>query len=908
MVRESWDFEVLGALRVRCDGRPVPVPAAKLRVLLVSLLTKPNRLATVDRLVDDLWDAAPPAGAQNTLRNYVLRLRRLLAQDLIVTRPEGYLINIDPESVDLHRFQRLTRRAEELADAGELDRAGESLANALALWRGEPLLGVPSEPLHRNVVPVLHEQWLAAVELRLDVRIRSGRQRAAIPELADLVRRFPLRERFWELRIRALDRAGRRAEAMAAYRDLSRLLADELGIDPSPSVRELHQRILTNAAPPTAVPRQLPAPPAPFTGRQRELDMLGTDTTVLTISGTGGIGKTWLALRWAHENIARFPDGQLFVNLRGFDPSGQPMGPRAAVRGFLGALGVAPAELPTEWDAQVGLYRSLVAGRRMLLVVDNAVEAAQVIPLLPGTESCTVLVTSRDRLAGLVTAHGAHPVALDVLSDSEARSLLAARLGAARLAAEPEAVTEFLARCAGLPLALSIVAGRAQTLPGAPLAAMAAELREETTRLGVLEEDATAGVRAALSWSSAALSDSDARAFRLLGRAPGPDIGMSAASCLLGFPAAETLRSLQRVSLLHSSAAGRYRMHDLVRLHAAEQGRDQEPELQRLVDCYTDTAIAGDRVLAPHRPPIDPGHGELMQPLPDETAAMAWFDAEHACLLAAQQQGSPEVVWRLAWALAVFHSRRGHLHDDLNSWRAALAAAQHLDAGKHTWALLFVGRAHARAGDHIEAIDHLRRALAMANRSSDRRMQAHVHHALGVTWGHQQEHGQALRHATRALDLFRGLELPAWEADSLNWVGWSMACLGQYEQARTSCEAALALTRRHQNPEGEAAALGSLGFIAAHTDHADQALNYYRLALRRCRELDDTYEAATTLERIGRTHLDLGDPAKAGDAWRQALALYTAQHRAADAERVDRLLLSCPESPPLDSPLLVSGG
>ncbi|MEV6603597.1 BTAD domain-containing putative transcriptional regulator [Kutzneria sp. NPDC051319] len=916
-VTAGWDFGVLGALRVRRDGESLEIPAAKLRVLLVSLLTNPNRVVPVERLVADLWDTDPPAGAQNTVRNYVMRLRRLLAPELILTRPEGYLLDIAPDCVDLHRFQHLTRQAEKDAADGRLDRAGEALAEAFALWRGEPLLGVPSESLRRNVAPVLTEQWLAAVELRLDVDLGRGRHHTVVPELAELVRRFPFRERFWALRMRALDQAGKRAEALSAYRELSELLAEELGVDPSPSVRELHQRILTNAPsrpepqPRASVPRQLPAPPSPFTGRRRELDVLSasldarTDAmTVLTISGTGGIGKTWLALRWAHENLARFPDGQLFVNLRGFDPSGQPISPQAAVRGFLAALGVAPAEIPTEWDAQVGLYRSLVADRRMLLVVDNAVEASQVAPLLPGSSSCTVLVTSRDRLAGLVTAHGAHPVRLDMLSDDEARALLAGRLGSARLDAEPGAVTEFLARCAGLPLALSIVAGRAQTLPESPLSAMAAELRDATTRLGVLEEDSTTGVRVVLSWSSAALSPRHARAFRLLGLAPGPDIGLSAASCLLGLPpdqAGETLRSLQRVSLLHGSATGRFRMHDLVRLHAVEQGRghtdqiEQEQALRRLVECYTDTAIAGDRLLAPHRPPIDPGRGGLMQPLPDEAAVMAWFDAESACLAAtlrfAGEHGWHEVVWRMAWALAVFYSRRGLLHEDLSAWRAALASAGHLnDPGKHTWALLFLGRAHARAGEHTEAIEHLRLAEVMAERGGDRRTQAHVHHALGVTWAHREEHRQALEHAARALHLFRELALPAWEADSLNQVGWSLACLGHYEQARTSCAAALVLTRRHQNPEGEAAALTSLGFIAHRTNRDGQALSYYELALRRCQELDDAYEEANTLERIGQTHLDLGDSAEARAAWARALALYTAQHRGKDVKRMESLL------------------
>lgn len=664
------------------------------------------------------------------------------------------------------------------------------------------------------------------------------------------------------------------------------------------------------------IPRQLPAAPGPFVGRAGELAVLtaalgddadqGTTMVVSAIGGAGGMGKTWLALHWAHGHLDRFPDGQLFVDLRGFAPSGKPMTPAAAVRGFLDALGVDPAAIPVDLDAQAGLYRSLIAGKRMLLVLDNARDAAQVAGLLPGSPSCTVIVTSRNRLAGLVTAHGAYPVAVDVFEESDARALLTRRLGAKGLAGEPHAVAEVLAWCAGLPLALSIVASRAALRPRITLGALAAELRDASTRLDALDEgDPAASLQAVLSWSYAALEPTQARTFCLLALAPGPDISVSAAASLAALPTDRLpLRALELRSLLEQHAAGRYRMHDLIRLYAADQAqRDQSEQdraaaLRRLVDFYLHTAFAGDRQLDPDRAPIEldePVAGCRPQALADEAAALIWFDTEHSNLLAAQQlavdHGWHRAVWQLAWALDDFHMRRGHVHNQVAAWRAGLAAAEHLsDVATQTRAHRLLGAACARVGNHTEARDHLQQALTLAEDSGDLSGQAHTHHALAVAWERTADDRRALEHATRALHLFHTLGNPMREAATLNAVGWLRARLGDFDQAQTDCGAALRMFRHQHHREGEAVTLDSLGYIAHQTGRHTRALDYYQQALTLFRDLGDTYQEADTLDRIGQTDLALGRRDRAVEAWRDALALYQAQHRKLDADRVQEQL------------------
>lgn len=501
-------FGLLGTTEARIDGLLVEdLGHPRQRHVLAALLIGANRPVPAKQLIDRVWAGRPPQRALGTLYSCISRLRRALApasRDVRIARQAGgYLLTVDPSAVDLHHFRRLVVRA---GAAHRDERAADLLERALGLWRGEAFAAADT-PWFNALRAVAHQERLAAELDLADIRLRRGDHARLLPELSARAQQHPLDERVAGQLMTALYRSGRAAEALDLYQAVRRRLADEPGIDPGPALRQLHQQVLTaapvlatpavrpatrSAPSPTPVPRQLPAPPLLFTGRTRELGLLDSpfgpstgqahSVVILAIGGVGGIGKTWLALHWAHENLERFPDGQLYVDLRGSTPLGEPVQPRTAVRGFLDALGADPATVPADPDAQAALYRGLTAGKRLLIVLDNARDTAQVAPLLPGSPTCTVIVTSRRRLAGLAVAHGARPLILDTLTDTEARRLLTRYLGTDRVAAEPEGVTALLDHCAGLPLAIGVLAARATTSPGVRLTELAAELHEEQTR------------------------------------------------------------------------------------------------------------------------------------------------------------------------------------------------------------------------------------------------------------------------------------------------------------------------------------------------------------------------------------------------------------------------------------------
>ncbi|TWP54026.1 tetratricopeptide repeat protein [Lentzea tibetensis] len=917
------ELRVLGDVEARIESRRIEVGHARQRCVLAVLVVEANRVVTVDQLLDRVWSQDLPHRGRQVLRTYLSRLRLLLAPGGIgiERRPNGYLLRADPDIVDMHQFHRLVAQARATDDEHALG----LFEQASALWRGEPFAGLDT-PWLASVRAGLERERVASQLDHIDVALRCGQHTRLFPALSTLADQNPLDERVAGQLMLALYRIGRRADALAHYQRTRQHLVEELGTDPAPELQQLHQRILTAelslmpvattrvsaGAGSAVVPRQLPAAPSVFTGREGHLAMLTSildyNGTVMisAIGGAGGIGKTWLALTWAHRHLDQFPDGQLFVDLRGFSPDSEPMAPAAAVRGFLDALGVEPGRVPVDPQAQTGLLRSLVAHKRMLIVLDNAANSEQVVPLLPGGDSCTVVVTSRRTLTDLITRHNAHHLTLDTLTDDDARALLTRRLGTARVAAEPEAVGELIGSCCGFPLALGIIAGRAHAHPRAPLAEFAAELRD--VGVSALEDDdPAAGLPTALSWSYRALPAQQQVAFGLLGIAPGPDIGLPAASSLTGLPPAQTgkvLRGLEEASLLARDPCGRYSMHDLIRHYASDTAHKWLPDhvrgaaLRRVVDFYLHTARTADRHLNPNRPAprFDlPGPDCHPHPLPDDTAALAWFDAEHSCLLATQHTATihewHQAVWQLAWTLGVFHTRRGHRRDRLAVWQAGLAAAERLhDPNTHILASRFLGNAYAELGRREEAISHLRRALALARQHHNHTDQADIHRMLAQAWGQWGDDRQALEHTAHALSIYRTLGNPVWEAWTLNEMGWYAARLGDHDQARGHCEAALTLFRRHPDPTGEAATWDSLGYIAYHAAHHETAIDHYQRAVSLYRDLGHTYEVAKTLDGLGHPHAALGQHDQAHAVWREALELYRSQGRDENAARLQRQL------------------
>ena len=545
------EFRLLGEVQLRSGGRLLDVGTPRQQAVLAVLAVDAGRPVPTETLVDRVWSDAPPTEARNVLYSHMSRIRRLL-KDLgvgVSYRKAGYVLDVDPDTVDVHRFGRLVDSA---GRATDVDRAA-ILAEALGLWRGMPLAGITGEWADQ-VRNTWHRRRLDAAVRWAETEVTLSRPAPVIDRVPDLVAEYPLSEPLEAVLIRALHTAGRDAEALDRYAAVRQRLADELGTDPGPELRALHTTLLRGNQPPTrdsplATPAQL-APDVPgFVDREEHLRRLdgvaGSDYRVVTVSGTAGVGKTALVTHWAHQTTARFPDGQLYVNLRGFEPTGTPVTPPEAIRSMLDAFDVPAKRIPVGFDAQVGLYRSVLANRRVLVVLDNARDAEQVRPLLPGSAGSLVLVTSRNTLTGLVAA-GAQPISLDLFESKVARDLLAVRIGAKRVATESVAVDGIVDACARLPLALAVVAARAATHPGFTLTALARELSDARGSLDEFSsEDPATDPRAVFSWSYLQLSDPAARLFRLLGLHPGPDISTRAAASLAGVPVCRWGRSVR---------------------------------------------------------------------------------------------------------------------------------------------------------------------------------------------------------------------------------------------------------------------------------------------------------------------------------------------------------------------------
>ena len=926
------EFGLLGPLVVRVGGSRVTVSAGKQRVLLAALLLRANQVVSAADLAHAVWEGGPPATARVTLQNYVKRLRHVLGPagpERIVTRPAGYLIEVRPGELDVARFGELSAAGLAAARAGSWERASAQLGLALGLWRGQPLVDVPSQVLAVAEVPRLAALRLDAVEARIDADLHLGRHREVVAELQALVVAEPLRERLHELLMLGLYRSGQQAAALAAYRQARRRLVEEVGIEPGPGLRRLNQQILHadedllspsaaggeaalrdgpprngNGGPPEGLrPSLLPTPVPDFTGRERELQVLSTmpgrpggPVLITAIGGTAGVGKTALAVHWARRHADRFPDGQLYVNLRGFGP-GDPVAPAEALRGFLDALQVPAAQIPATLDERRDRYRTLLDGKKILILLDNARDTAQVRPLLPAGPDALVLVTTRNQLTDLITEDAAGQICLDVLATADARQLLAHRLGPARVAAEPAAADELIGLCARLPLALAITAARAAAHPGFSLAALAAELRDARGRLDALStgED-TADVRAVFSWSYQDLPVPAARMFRLLGLHPGPDITAQAAASLADLTVPEAsrlLRDLTRGHLLSEHAPGRYGFHDLLRAYAAEQAASEDtPPLReaataRMLDHYLHTAHAAALALNPSREPVTlaPARpGVTPERLTSHHAALAWFEAEHHVLIAtvthAASTGHDIHAWQLPWAMTTFLDGHGHWHQQATLQQTALDAATRLhDTTAQASARRQLAAACTMLGEYDQARTHLTETLTLCESHGDLLGQARAHHMFGFVEQRQHNYADALRHAEQSLVLFRAVGDRSGETSALNGVGWCHSLLGDYQRAREACQQAIAIYLETGNRYGQAYTWDSLGYAEHHLGLHPDAVNSYTSAIELFTELGDHGGLAAALTHLGDTHLAAGDHDAARRTWEQALAILDDLHR-----------------------------
>jgi DNA-binding SARP family transcriptional activator/tetratricopeptide (TPR) repeat protein len=932
-VATGMEFGLLGSLTVRRGGMEVPVPPGKQRVVLAALLLNANRLVPLDELAEALWGPNLPTSARATMQNYVMRLRKSLGDSPITTQPGGYLICIDPGTLDVSRFETLLGSARAAARDGRWEQAADQAETALALWRGEPLADVDSELLLLREGPRLAELRLQAIETRIDAGLHLGRAGEVTGELRHLAGAHPLREHFHALLMLALYRNGCQGEALAAYARARRVLIDELGTEPGTELRELHQRILTadpaleapGAARPAAagrapvVPRELPAPVRHFTGRAAELAALsglldqeaGEDappTVVISaIGGTAGVGKTALAIQWAHQVADRFPDGQLYVNLRGYDP-GPPVSAADALAGFLRALGVAGPDIPAGEDERAARYRSLLAGRRVLVVLDNAGEVEQVRPLLPGSPGCVVVVTSRDALAGLVARDGAARLDLDLLPQDDAIGLLRALIGG-RVDAGPESAAALAARCCRLPLALRVAAELAAARPGVPLAELAGELADHQRRLDVLAAggDARTAVRAVFSWSYRHLDPAAARTFRLVGLHPGPGFGAGAAAALTGTTIAEGRRLLEvlaRAHLIQPAGPGRYGLHDLLRAYAAEQAHalDSGPErhgaLTGLFDYYLRAAAGAMDALHPaekHRRPPPPAPARPVPPPPAPAAARDWLDAERASLVAvcvyAAGHGWPGHAVALAGIVSRHLRVDGHSPDALAVFGAALRAAQQSgDLAGQAQALRDLGIVDTWHDHHARAAGKLRSALGLYRRTGDRSGQAQTLHDLGIAAWRQGRAHEAAGHYRQALALFRQTGDRLGEGRALNNLGNIATRQGHYDQATGRYQQALAIFRAIGDRNAEAAALDNLGELACRQGHYQQAGGHLGQALAIFRELGNRHGQADVLQNLGHACRGQGRHHQAAGYCQQALAIFgQVGDRSGEAEALNSL-------------------
>ncbi|MFJ2440632.1 AfsR/SARP family transcriptional regulator [Streptomyces sp. NPDC087658] len=895
-------FSVLGPVRVRRGAEPLPSGSPQQRALLAALLLREGRTATAAELIDALWGEEPPTRALAAVRTYASRLRKVLGPGVLISESGGYALRAGPDALDLSVAQELAAGAEKARAAGDRHGARSLINKSLGLWDGEALASVPG-PYAENQRARLEEWRLQLTEVRLDMDLEVGSHAEAVSELTALTAAHPLRERLRELLMVALYRSGRQAEALAVYVDTRRLLADELGVDPRPELSRLQQRILradaelagpAEANPPAGAftrPAQLPATVPDFTGRGSFVRELGErlaagDGAVMAVSalaGIGGVGKTTLAVHVAHTARAHFPDGQLYADLQG--AGSVAVEPETVLGSFLRSLGLPDTAIPDSLEDRSALYRSTLDGRRVLVLLDNARDAAQIRPLLPGTAGCVALVTSRVRMVDLA---GAHLVDLDVMSPEEALQLFTHIVGRERVTPEREAALDVVAACGFLPLAIRIAASRLAARRTWTVSVLAAKLADERRRLDELQAGDLA-VKATFELGYGALEPPQARAFRLLGLADGPDLSLAAAATLLDLPLQEVeelLESLVDTSLLESAAPGRYRYHDLVRLYARSCAeRDERPlsereaALSRLLDFYLASAA---RVYAIERPGdslvdhLEPtSYGGLA--FADRQTALDWLYTEANCLLACAQQASGGGQLRravdLLWAAKDLAESGANAKQYESAARSAREAARTMgDHHAEGRARTTLANVHLVAGRYHEADDEARQAALLARAAGDPAPIPWADNDRGIAAIYQGRYKEAETYLLRAIEASRADGNRPREASALCNLSRLQIFLGRPTEAIAFAQQGLHIYDRIGLPLRLANARYALGVALTHAGRYEEALEQLEEAFTNFGKNRQRLWEGTALFRMAEAHLSARRPARAARHAEQALA------------------------------------
>jgi DNA-binding SARP family transcriptional activator/tetratricopeptide (TPR) repeat protein len=914
------EVAVLGPLTAWHHGVTLDLGPVRQRAVLGLLVVHHGTGLSREAIIDALWEERPPPTAVDMVQGYVSRLRRLLGPGEVLRWDGGrYQLATSSVRCDVADFEQLAARARHRAADGGPAEAYALYEEALRLWRGRPLADLDLLRAHPAVTDLSRHRVAVVLEYA-DVAAAAGCPERPLPALQAVADLELLDERVQARLMTALAAAGQQAAALACYEAVRARLERELGVDPGPELAAVRLGILRQTVPRSAapqpvaadqgrstepepvVPRQLPPASAQFAGRAAELAELDElldraaqaagAVTVVSASGPAGAGKTALAVHWAHRVADRFPDGQLFLDLGGYGPDRDPLRPAEAQRLFLEALQVPEDQIPVSPQARTGRYRSMLAGRQLLIVLDNAKDAAQVRPLLPGGSRCLVIVTSRDQLAGLTVAQGAHPVVLDVLTFADAHALLGRRLGPGQLA-DPGSVAELIGLCARLPLALSVAAARAAEHPAFPLGTTVAELRDERSRLEVLGTgEAASDVRAVLSWSYERLSPPAALMFRLLSVHPGPDVTAPAAASVSGLAPAEARRALTeltRRSMLTEHAPGRYAGHDLLRAYAAESARAADGEagldaaLRRTLDHYLRACQRVSRLLYPAWPQLGQVQDGPAEPVADLEQALAWIEAERLVLLAsvarAAAAGCDEQVWQFSWFLELVLYRRSGWHDLLMIQQAALTAATRLGhRTRQAHALRSLGLAQAMTDSPGQGTAQITQALRIFREAGDDFDRGFAHECMAYALARHGRPRDALGHARKARKFYRAADYHVGLASALNNIACFHAELGDQAQALSYSRRSVRAFRGLSDSRGEAIALGSLARVYHKLGQQAEALDCYRQALAAIGPLGDRHSQADIRTHLGDTYHALGDDKAARQAWTEALSVYAEQN------------------------------